>query len=281
MKNISITILSENRVENPLLIAEQGLSLFISIDNSYHLLFDTGQGSALLHNAKQLKIDLSNVNNIVISHGHYDHGNGLIPYLKTYHKANLVVHPFYFNKKYVLKKSNKHFIGVNYGKEELEQLGASIEFHNNPYFLTDEAIFSGEIKRITDFEKISANYVERVLESDINDQIKDDASIYIKTPEGLIILVGCAHSGVINTIKHAIRISGEKRVFMVMGGMHLRNQDKDIIEKTAKFMADLDPQYIIPLHCTGFEAIKMFRQYLGEKKVLLKNVGDTLKFEFE
>lgn len=279
MKRVSITILVENQVDNPLLIAENGLSLLIEVDEMA-LLFDTGQKNALCHNSNILGIDLNKVKWIIVSHGHYDHGGGLLEFAQKYKNSKVLVHPFYFNKKYVTYKGNKRFIGVPYTKEVIENFGLNVILKNTPYEFEEGIFFSGEIKRITDYEKVEDIYFERILESDIHDELKDDISLVIDTPKGLLVFLGCGHSGVVNTCKHALKITGRKNIHLVMGGMHLKNAEESVLQSTIHELKEINPDFIIPLHCTGYNMINKLRQTFGTKRIPLLHVGDKWEISY-
>ena len=275
LQQVEITILTENRVVNPRLIAEQGLSFYISSPEG-KFLFDTGQTGAFLQNAHNLKIDLQQLDAIVLSHGHYDHANGLYYYLKKFGQANVVCHPNIFNKKFRLMNGERMFIGLRWEEDELKRLGASFHFKTNPHHLTENILLSGEIHRITDYEAMEEHYEERVLESYIRDELHDDQALILKTHKGLVVLVGCAHSGVINTIKYAMRLTGIEEVYAVIGGMHLARASQEKIHKVVNALLQVNPRYIVPLHCTGFYAIHHLYRMMGDR-VLLMNVGDRLE----
>ncbi len=277
LTDIKITILVENRVTRANLIAEQGLSLYIETPEG-NFLFDTGQSDVFLRNAEQLGIDLKNIKAIILSHGHYDHTNGLYYYLKKFGEAHVICHYNLFHKKYKLVNGQRMFIGISHEEDELKRLGARFEYVNNPHHLTKDIIISGEINRLTDFENVFENYEERVLESYIPDELHDDMALYLKTEKGLIVLMGCGHAGTINTIKQGLRLTNLKDIYAVMGGMHLAQAPEERIHKTVHGLQEINPRYIVPLHCTGFRMMNQLFNEFGER-VLLFTVGDKLTLD--
>ena len=279
LSNLKLTVLSENRVVNPKLIAEQGLSVLVETPNG-NVLFDTGQTHSLLHNAEQLGIDLSTIKRVFLSHGHFDMTGGLRFLLQQVHPLEVVCHPNLFNKKYKVVDQERVEIGVPWEKRDLEAHGANFILKTRPMELLPDVWISGEIPRLTDYEYIEETYQERILESYIHDELHDDMSLIIKTTKGLIVLMGCGHSGPINTLKHAMRIMGENRLHAVVGGMHLHHAPDDKIDKIVKNLRKLNPDYLIPLHCCGFRTInRLFN--LFKERVLLFNVGDSFVFQDE
>ncbi len=275
MSEIKITVLVENRVDNPLLIAEQGLALHIETSDGI-ILFDTGQGTAICHNSIHLGLDMQNIDRIIISHGHYDHGGGLLKYLQKYGKGDIITHSSIFNKKFSLVKGEKKYIGLPFNKDDVEKSGGNITFMNKPFEIMKNAIFSGEITRITEYEEINEKYVERILESYITDELTDEAALYITTQKGIIVIMGCGHRGVVNTVKHAMKVTGNHEIFAVIGGMHLKYAGGAKIDKITHALMDMNVQHLIPLHCTGFKAISKFMNSMGNKVKFL-NVGDVFE----
>jgi 7,8-dihydropterin-6-yl-methyl-4-(beta-D-ribofuranosyl)aminobenzene 5'-phosphate synthase len=275
LSDVKLTILSENRVINPNLMAEQGFSVFIETSNG-NILFDTGQTRAFLENAQQLKIDLSQTDKIILSHGHYDHTGGLPHFLKEIKSVDIICHPALTNKKFRVFPECRTDIGVPWEKKEMQDLGANFNFKTHSVEIFPDIWISGEIPRNSDYEYIDETYQQRVSESYLHDEIHDDMCLVINTTYGLIVLLGCGHAGPINSIKHAMRMTSTKHVFAVIGGMHLHHAPEEKIKKIMHNLESLNPDYLVPLHCTGFKMINlMFSRF--KKQVKLLNVGETFE----
>ncbi len=277
LDDVKITILVDNQVSRANLIAEQGLSLLVETPQG-KILFDTGQSDVFMKNAENLGKDLSDLKTIVLSHGHYDHTNGLYYYLKTFGKAHVIAHYNLFHKKFKIVNGERMFIGIAHEEDDFKRLGAHFEYVNNSHTVLEDVIISGEIHRLTDFETIFEHYEERVLESYIHDELHDDMALYLKTSRGLIVLLGCGHAGVINTIKQGLRLTGLKEVYAVMGGMHLAQAPQERIQRTINELKKLNPHYIVPRHCTGFRAKNLSFNEFGDR-ALVYNVGDQLTLQ--
>lgn len=276
-KGIRFTILCENRVVNPKLVAEQGLSILVETPAG-KILFDTGQTRTLLHNAWELKIDLKKIRHIVLSHGHFDMTGGLRYLAPELKNCSVYCHPNLFNKKYKIIDQEKVEIGVPWEKSELESMGVKFIEKTRPLEVSPGVWISGEIPRLTEYEYIDEAYQERILESYIHDELHDDMALIVKTGKGLVILLGCGHAGPVNTVKHAMRIMGDNRIHSVMGGMHLHRAPDERIHQIVDHLIRLNPDRVIPLHCCGFRCINMLFNQVRDRVKLL-NVGDSFSIE--
>lgn len=277
LSSVRITILSENRVNNPRLSAEQGLSLFIETEHG-NLLFDCGQTDVLLKNASEIGIDLGKLSAIILSHGHYDHCGGLAALISTFGRTDVYCHPASVNRKYRVYPEGRLEIGVPWEQVTLQELGANFKFSTRQHELFEDVWLTGEIPRHSEFEHIDESYQQRVKESFITDELHDDLALALNTRNGLIVILGCGHAGVINTVKQAMRVAGQKHVYAVVGGMHLYQADKVRIDREALALEAISPDLILPLHCTGFQMIQ--RLYgIFDDKVKLLQVGDHFTME--
>lgn len=267
--------------------AEHGFSTWIIVTKNgkdRQILFDFGfseDGAAL--NARALNADLSQVEALVLSHGHLDHLGGLENLVKVVGKKNLdlVVHPGAFVKTRYLKNIEGLNIYVPaLSREKTDHAGVNIVKTREPYSLLEEdAVFLGEIPRVTDFEKGAPDMFYKVEDEEKPDPFHDDSGIAFNIKEkGLVVISGCAHAGIVNTVKHAQHVTGITKVWAVMGGFHLSGADFDgVISPTTAGLKEINPHYIIPTHCTGRDAVMHIEREMPDA-FLLNMAGTKMTF---
>jgi 7,8-dihydropterin-6-yl-methyl-4-(beta-D-ribofuranosyl)aminobenzene 5'-phosphate synthase len=273
------------------ILAEHGFSAIVTVtvnDQSRSILFDFGfseQGAAF--NADALGVDLTQIETLVLSHGHMDHFGGLVPLVEKIGKRNmeLILHPTAFRKSRHLKVSDELKIKLpSLSKDKIREAELSLIESKDPRTLLDELmLFLGEIPKRTAFEK----GFPRMFYDDADgqpkwDPIEEDSAVVIHLKgKGLVILSGCAHSGIINTVKYAQEITGLNNIHVVMGGFHLTGADfEPIIEPTTEALKALDPDYVIPTHCTGRKAVINIEKEMPDQ-FLLNMSGTRMVFEGE
>ena len=252
---MNLTVLSEVRAMDGF-ESEHGLSFLVEVDQ-HKILFDTGASDLYKHSAAKLGIDLEEVDRIVLSHGHWDHGNGL-EYMEG---KPLICHPGCFVKRY--RKSGDGSLGLSLSKEELGDR-FDLETFRRPIRLSEHLWFLGEIPRKNDFEAKTTKYI---LEDGSEDFIMDDSGLVAITKKGLVVISGCAHSGISNMIEHARRITGIFEVAAVVGGFHLSAVNEQT-RKTIEYLKKLGVEQVIPSHCTFDPALDLFRQTFGSRELL-------------
>ncbi|MEA2104758.1 MAG: MBL fold metallo-hydrolase, partial [Candidatus Cloacimonadota bacterium] len=270
------TVLCENCVfGNAGAIAEHGWSVYIESDQG-NFLFDTGQGMAIINNARHFNKDLSTIRGIMISHHHYDHTGGLLRVLEQTGKVNVYSHPDLFKNSYVIDKGKERNIGIPFRQKILESKGAQFKFNTGFREVVPDLILSGEIPRLTEFEKGSKRFLLKTSEGNIQDFILDDQTLIVNTEKGLIIILGCSHSGIINIINHIIDKTGQNHIHTIIGGTHLDSASKETKEKTIQALKNFDIEKIGVSHCTGLETSMRLFQEFGDR-FFFCNVGAEIE----
>lgn len=268
---LRITTLSENTAGGDDFLGEWGLSVLVEADNA-KILLDTGPSISAVHNADSLGIDLSKIDNIVLSHGHFDHTGGLREMLRRMKKEiEIIAHPDIWQAKYSRREGKPdRYIGIPFKQEELASLGGRFRLTKEPVKITDNVWTTGEIPMVTDFETIDSKLF--IKENSIlkPDPIMDDNAIVIKTERGLVIILGCAHRGMINTIYHARKITGVTEVHAVIGGSHLIGASEEGVWQSIAALRELGVQKLGLCHCTDLPVISVLAQEFGENFVFNK-----------
>jgi 7,8-dihydropterin-6-yl-methyl-4-(beta-D-ribofuranosyl)aminobenzene 5'-phosphate synthase len=261
-------------------LGEWGLSILVETEG-LKVLLDTGKGLSAVHNAHVLGVDLTAIDKIVLSHSHQDHTGGLREMLMQMKKEEIeiIAHPHVWADRYNRREGKRDkFMGIPYVRQELENYGARFTLTRKPVQLAPQVTTSGEIPMVTDFEKVaegSARWYRNDHGEAVPDLLLDAQALFITLPQGLVIVTGCAHRGIINTIAHAQRLTGEQRVYGVFGGSHLVSSSGDRIEKTLRALQELEVQKIGLCHCTSLPAMAALSQALG-KRFLFNHAGRVI-----
>lgn len=257
---VKITVLSENTSARDDLTAEYGLSMWIEADGT-NILFDTGMAGAFAANAEKLGIDLSKAVHLVLSHGHFDHTGGIPLALDHAPEVLIHLHPDAANPKHLFGGvGNAPSIGMpGPSLQAVKDRTSRCMFLSGVTRLTDHIFLTGPVPRRTAFEKIVEPFTLDP-EGKLPDTMPDDQALWIETGEGLIIVLGCAHAGVVNTVDYIREKSGLDRIRAVIGGMHLMSSDRETIELTADAIESWNAGFISPNHCTGEAACSYLRK---------------------
>lgn len=269
------------------ILAEHGFASLVTVVNDGRrrsILFDFGfSADGAARNVETLQADLRSVEAAVLSHGHMDHTGGMAKLLDRIGKEKipLVVHPEAFRA----NRFKKAGPGLNvafppFTREMVEEAGAALVEAEQPYpLLNGTLLFLGAIPRVTDFEKGAPGFFYKEGETETFDSIPEDSAVvaYMRD-KGLVVLSGCAHAGIINTVHYARSVTGVNAVFAVMGGFHLGGQDMEtVVEPTIQALKKIDPKYVIPTHCTGREAVMAIERQMPDQ-FLLNMSGTRLTF---
>ncbi len=261
MGTLRLTVLVENTASAEGLLAEHGLSVWIESGGG-HYLFDTGQGPALGTNAPRLGIPLESTDAVILSHGHYDHTGGLLHIMNLQERPAIYAHPAAFEPKYArgLNGTSRE-IGMPLKVKEITRSKAEIRWVRMPAEISKGLFLTGPIPRVTDFEDSGGPFFAdaRCMNPD---ELPDDQAVFMDTPLGIVVLLGCAHAGVINTLQYIRDLTGGSRIRAVMGGMHLLAASQERMDKTVSALKDLAVQELFPAHCTGPDAVeRLYREF--------------------
>ena len=270
---IQIHTLSENTANQGNYIAEWGLSILVEAFG-LRILVDTGRTFSAVYNAWSMGIDLSTIDRIVLSHGHHDHTGGLRDVLnKIKGEIEVIAHPDILAAKYAGRDQQlAHYCGIPFTREELESRGARFRFTREPFRISEQIMTTGEIPMSSSYEEIENNLLVKEAGILHPDPLADDLALIIDADFGLVVILGCAHRGIINTLRHAQNLTGGKKVNTVIGGTHLFQASEERIEKTIAALKEIGIQRIGVSHCTGFHASKRLSQEF-EDVFFLNNAG--------
>ena len=282
IKNACLTVLIEDSLEKKDkkgLAAKHGLSVLVEgevNDASVRVLMDSGPSAeALLNNVDVLDVNLRKIDAVLLSHGHYDHTDGLMGALKSVGKrVPVLAHPEAFNLKFSVDPKLR-FNGSAFTVADVEGAGGILFLSKGSVKIASNIMTTGEIERLTSYERVEGFWTiknNRV----VKDSMPDDQALVIDMKDkGLVVITGCAHAGVVNTVNYVRKITGTSRVYAVLGGFHLIDASEERIEATIRDLASFDPMFLGPCHCTGEKAISRIKEAFGDKCHRLRT-GDTV-----
>ncbi|MFC2149183.1 MBL fold metallo-hydrolase [Candidatus Auribacterota bacterium] len=302
LKKLRLITLSENTAKWLWVLGEWGWSMLIEADG-LRLLFDTGLRMAAKNNAAVMGEDLKKIDKILLSHGHLDHTGGLRDILllagtetgktniidRNERNMEIICHPDVWGPKYVKHPGDKEysFAGIPFCRAELEQRGgARFTESKKPVWITDDMVWSGEIPMINDYERITPIcFIKNKADAGPGDDsafgpdpVTDDAALYIKTDQGLVIILGCGHHGIINTIHHAQKVTGMEEIHTVAGGTHLVDATENQLEKVIAELKRLKVKKLGVSHCTGAAPSAKLSDALGTDVFFYNNSGNVISY---
>ncbi len=262
---VEITVLAEERTETPGLETEHGLSLLLEKDGSSWL-FDTGMSGIAAANARRLGADLAAVKGIILSHGHYDHTGGLAAVLESTGPKTVYAHPRIFRKRYSLrKKGTSRRIGMPLGRAVLERRGAGFSLSLEWREIAPGIQLSGEIPLAAGSAPGEPFLAVRNRLKFLPDLFVDEQFLLAGTPGGLVMLNGCCHSGLLESLRHIRSIRPGAKIRAIVGGLHLRSAPLRELERIAAALEEYNPELIAAGHCTGEVAEKILAERFGPR----------------
>jgi 7,8-dihydropterin-6-yl-methyl-4-(beta-D-ribofuranosyl)aminobenzene 5'-phosphate synthase len=281
IRGLKVTTLAENSAQG-IYLGQWGLSFLLELvdarGDSRKIILDTGRNrQALLHNIKRLKVNLRDVDCVVLSHGHLDHTAATVQIVKALGSMKVYAHPHTFLPRFFKPKSGKRRdIGVpkGEGRREIESAGGEITFSTKPAEIVPGVWTTGQIERATSFESVfplsEGESLSIVVDGEeINDRILDDQALWMNVDSlGGFVVTGCAHAGLVNTLSHVQKIGHFGQIHGLVGGTHLVGRSEEYLQKTIKELGGFGLGLISPCHCTGFRATARLWQAFSDAFVL-------------
>jgi 7,8-dihydropterin-6-yl-methyl-4-(beta-D-ribofuranosyl)aminobenzene 5'-phosphate synthase len=273
--SLKVSILRDDECRTPGLLAGHGLSMLVETPETTFLL-DTGDTPDTWENARSMGVDLTRVQCVVLSHGHYDHTDGLEELLRMVGGLPVIAHPGLFAPRYYVgRDGSKRYIGPQKTREQYEALGAEFELSREPVAIGRGLVTSGEVpRRARPTPSESGLMIEREGQL-LPDDFEDDLSVIVQLPRGTVILTGCAHAGLRNIARQCVRASGCENIRAIVGGTHLIASDEPEVREVARQLHLIALDQIVPLHCTGPEGKRLLERYF-DGRTLRAATGDTV-----
>jgi 7,8-dihydropterin-6-yl-methyl-4-(beta-D-ribofuranosyl)aminobenzene 5'-phosphate synthase len=268
--------------------AEHGIAYFVEtlIDGRTSCcMFDFGlDPHGVMNNAKILNIDLGNADAFILSHGHFDHWAGALEIMRQNMEPKARGRQIYvgeeaFLHRYSRRTGTDELVDIGrLDRQDIQECGVRVTEVAEPTPIIPGCYCTGKIERVTEYERVPPGLlVERDGKIEPDDFKGEQALFFSIEGKGLVVLSGCAHAGIVNTVRQAQIVSGTDKVHAVLGGFHLINAKPEIIQKTVADIKEIGPDFIAPAHCTGFEAIVAFSQAMP-KEFILNTAGTRYTF---
>lgn len=262
---IRFTFLSENKTDDPRCNAEHGLSIYIETEEK-NILFDTGASPLFLENAKRIHVDLTKADACVISHGHYDHTEGVPAFCRINDRSPIYIHRKAFGTVYGTHKGEieKEPCSILWSEFVRDELKDRLMMTDGPLWLTDNIVISGTIP--AELGEMTETFYEKQADgSFIEDAMEHEQFLAIRNGEqGIFLFSGCSHKGVIPAIWYARELFPGERIYCLVAGMHLYGATDEVRAQVTKQLIEEGIEVVMPVHCTGIEAICMLKNAMGK-----------------
>ena len=272
---MKFTFLIENKTDNPGIVAEHGLSVFIEARGK-KILLDAGATDLIMDNAKKLGVDLNQADLAVVSHGHYDHTGGFPAFGMINRHAPIYIHRNAFRKSFGMEKGKleKESCGIRWSREEWAALEERLKLTGGPVEITEDICVTGTVAFSEGFVPTERFYYRDEAGRLAEDDLSHEQALVIREPEGLYVFSGCCHRGAVSALETAKSLFPGERVAAFIGGLHLYSASEKSRRQVVDRMLETDAGRIYPVHCTGIEAICMLKDLLGDR-CIVATAGDT------
>lgn len=274
---MKLSVLFENAPgENKSLEYGHGLSILIEFDGR-KILFDTASGPAFLRNAKRMGIDLSDLDAVMLSHSHYDHASGFRDLLEEgFEVPSLFVGKGFFDKKYKKRGCVYSDLSAGWGMDLPTRYGVPLCTIEGTKEISPSVFLFQGFSRTDRMESVPDSFVKEVDGKIVKDDFSDEIALGVSTDNGIVLVVGCSHPGIINIVNHVERVSG-KNVFALIGGIHLKDEGKERIDHVLECLSERNISVLGLCHCTGVETKKAADKFPGLELTTI-STGDVLFF---
>ena len=276
METLKFTVVVDNNVPPGAKVpfrGEHGLSLLIETGTN-RILFDAGPSDIVVYNLGLLGVHPRDLDAIILSHGHYDHTGGLPSILHMANKSlPIFSHPEIFKKRYSVADGKCRYVGIPFSSDYLASLGADFRPVEEATELLPNLWISGPVPRETSYENgddrlvIPEDGCECCVPAGpfLKDDLMDDMALYVRSAKGLVVLGGCAHSGIINMVNHGLKVTGSIKVHGLLGGTHLGPTSESQQNATLAALEWFNPDFVASNHCTGFSVMSKLSHAFGQK----------------